>query len=220
MDVQNVKLTSRTVVGKKVRQLRRQGILPVHVYGTSVAPVSLQGDILMFRRLISQVGTNIPVSIEVEGQDGEDLCFVRDVQRHPVTEDLLHIDFIRVDVTQTTRAEVPITLAGEAPATRQGGTLLQPLQSILVEALPMNIPASLDVDVTGMDDFEKAIFVRDVAVGANVTVISDPDDMVARVIPPRVEAEEVPSGDGLEGVEEGAEGDAEAASADGDSSEG
>ena len=124
MDVQSVKLESRTVIGKKVKRLRKQGILPVHVYGTSTPPVALQGDLLMFRKLITQVGTNRPLSIEVEGQEGEDLCFVREVQRHPVTEDLLHIDFIRVDVTQTTRAEVPITLIGDAPATRQGGTLL------------------------------------------------------------------------------------------------
>ena len=207
MDVQTIKLAPRTVIGKKVKRLRKDGILPVHVYGTSESPVSLQGDLLMFRRLIPQVGTNIPVSLEVEGQDGEDLCFVREVQRHPVTEDLLHVDFIRVDVSQTTQAEVPIMLIGDAPATRQGGTLLQPMQTILVEALPMNMPASLDVDVTGMDDFEKAIYVRDVTVGANVTVISDMDEMVARVIPPRVEVEEVPEAEELEGVEEGVEGE-------------
>lgn len=207
MDVQTIKLAPRTVIGKKVKRLRKDGILPVHVYGTSESPVSLQGDLLMFRRLIPQVGTNIPVSLEVEGQEGEDLCFVREVQRHPVTEDLLHVDFIRVDVSQTTQAEVPIMLIGDAPATRQGGTLLQPMQTILVEALPMNMPASLDVDVTGMDDFEKAIYVRDVTVGANVTVISDMDEMVARVIPPRVEVEEVPEAEELEGVEEGVEGE-------------
>ena len=219
MDVQSVKLTPRTVIGKKVKRLRKAGILPVHVYGTSEAPLSLQGDLLAFRKLIPQVGTNIPVSLEVEGQDGQDLCFVREVQRHPVTEDLLHVDFIRVDVSQTTRAEVPIILIGDAPATRQGGTLLQPLQTILVEALPMNMPASLDVDVTGMDDFEKAIFVRDVAVGSNVTVISDSDEMVARVIPPRVEVEEAPGVKDVEGVEKGAEGEAGAESAEEGSSE-
>ena len=208
MDVQSVRLAPRTVIGKKVKQLRRGGILPVHVYGTSEAPLSLQGDLLMFRRLIPQVGTNIPVSIEVEGKQGEDLCFVREVQRHPVTEELLHVDFIRVDVSQTTQAEVPITLVGEAPATRQGGTLLQPLQSVLVEALPMNIPSSLEVDVSGMDDFEKAIYVSDVTVGANVTIITELGEMVARVIPPRVEVEEAPEVEKREGVVEGAEGEA------------
>lgn len=204
MDVQTVRLMPRTVTGKKVKRLRKVGILPVHVYGTTAEPESLQGDTLMFRRLILQVGTNIPVSLEVEGRQGEALCFVRDVQRHPVTEDLLHVDFIRVDVTLTTRAEVPITLIGEAPATRIGGTLLQPLQSILVEALPMNIPASLDVDVSEMDDFEKAIYVRDIThLAANVTIITDSEEMVARVIPPRVEVEGATGVGGLLEKEEG-----------------
>ena len=137
MDVQTLKLSNRTVLGKRVRQLRKNGILPVHVYGTNEAPQSLQGDIRVLNRLIPQIGTNIPVSVEVEGSDS--ICFVREVQRHPVTEDLLHVDFIRVDVSQVTQAEVPVLLVGEAPATRQGGTLLLQLQTILVEALPMNL---------------------------------------------------------------------------------
>ena len=202
MDVQTLKLSNRTVLGKRVRQLRKNGILPVHVYGTNEAPQSLQGDIRVLNRLIPQIGTNIPVSVEVEGSDS--ICFVREVQRHPVTEDLLHVDFIRVDVSQVTQAEVPVLLVGEAPATRQGGTLLLQLQTILVEALPMNIPASIEVDVESLDDFEKAIYVRDVAVGNDVTVISDIEDMIARVSPPRVEVEETPLGEeGLEGDEEG-----------------
>ncbi len=202
MDVQTLKLSNRTVLGKRVRQLRKNGILPVHVYGTNEAPQSLQGDIRVLNRLIPQIGTNIPVSVEVEGSDS--ICFVREVQRHPVTEDLLHVDFIRVDVSQVTQAEVPVLLVGEAPATRQGGTLLLQLQTILVEALPMNIPASIEVDVESLDDFEKAIYVRDVAVGNDVTVISDVEDMIARVSPPRVEVEETPlDEEGLEGDEEG-----------------
>ena len=202
MDVQTLKLSNRTVLGKRVRQLRKNGILPVHVYGTNEAPQSLQGDIRVLNRLIPQIGTNIPVSVEVEGSDS--ICFVREVQRHPVTEDLLHVDFIRVDVSQVTQAEVPVLLVGEAPATRQGGTLLLQLQTILVEALPMNIPAYIEVDVESLDDFEKAIYVRDVAVGNDVTVISDIEDMIARVSPPRVEVEETPlDEEGLEGDEEG-----------------
>ena len=202
MDVQTLKLSNRTVLGKRVRQLRKNGILPVHVYGTNEAPQSLQGDIRVLNRLIPQIGTNIPVSVEVG--DSDSICFVREVQRHPVTEDLLHVDFIRVDVSQVTQAEVPVLLVGEAPATRQGGTLLLQLQTILVEALPMNIPASIEVDVESLDDFEKAIYVRDVAVGNDVTVISDIEDMIARVSPPRVEVEETPlDEEGLEGDEEG-----------------
>ena len=166
----------------------------------------------MLRRLLLQVGTNIPVSIDIEGQDGENICFVRDVQRHPVTEDFLHVDFIRVDVSQTVSAEVPITLVGEAPSTRQGGTLLQPLQNVRVEARPMDMPASIEIDVSVLDDFEKALFVRELDIPGNVNVLTDAGEMIARVAPPRVEVEERPVDEGLEGVVEGAEAAEEEAS--------
>ena len=189
MEEQTLSLSQRTVTGKKVKQLRRQGILPVHIYGKGIDSLSLQGVTGELRRLLLQIGTNIPVSIQVEGSEGENICFVRDVQRHPVTEDLLHIDFIRVDVTQTISAEVPITLMGTAPATQRGGTLLQPLTSLLVEALPRDIPVSVEADVSGLDDFEKSIVVSDIPIAANVTVLTDQDEFVARVIPPRVETD-------------------------------
>ncbi len=190
MDVQLLGLSQRTVTGKKVKQLRKQGILPVHMYGSGIESQSLQGSAGELRRVLPRVGANIPVSVQVEGSDDENICFVREVQRHPVTEDILHVDFIRVDVTQTISAEVPITLVGSAPATQQGGTLLQPLTSLLVEALPMDIPASVEADISGLDDFEKSIVVSDIVVSDNVTVLTDSDEFVARVSPPRVETED------------------------------
>ncbi len=205
MEEQTLSLSQRTVTGKKVKQLRKDGILPVHMYGTGIESQSLQGAASDLRRLLPQVGTNIPVSVQVDSSDDENICFVREVQRHPVTEDLLHIDFIRVDVTQTISAEVPITLTGSAPATQQGGTLLQPLTSLLVEALPMNIPASIEADVSGLDDFEKSIVVSDIPIGENVTVLTPSDEFVARVSPPRVETEDIFGVDEDELDEEGAE---------------
>lgn len=202
MDVENLVLAPRAVMGKRVKQLRRQGILPVHMYGSDIQAQSLQGEAAELRRLLTRVGTNIPVSVRVEGTDDENICFVREVQRHPVTEDLVHIDFIRVDVSQTISAEVPITLTGTAPATQQGGTLLQSLTSLLVEALPMNIPSAIEIDVSGLDDFEKSIVVSDISVASNVTILTERDEFVARVSPPRVETDEFAiSAEDEEGVE-------------------
>ena len=210
MDVQSLGLSQRTVTGKKVKQLRKQGILPVHMYGSGIESQSLQGSAGELRRVLPRVGANIPVSVQIEGSDDENICFVREVQRHPVTEDILHVDFIRVDVTQTISAEVPITLVGSAPATQQGGTLLQPLTSLLVEALPMDIPASVEADISGLDDFEKSIVVSDIAVSDNVTVLTDSDEFVARVSPPRVETEDTFDISDEEYDEEAADEEAEA----------
>lgn len=207
MESETLALSQRSVLGKKVKRLRRQDITPAHMYGSGIEAQALQGDGAALRRLLPRVGTNIPVSVQVEGSDAENICFVREVQRHPVTEDVLHIDFIRVDVTQTISAEVPITLTGVAPATQQGGTLLQPLTTLLVEALPMNIPASIEADVSGLDDFEKSIVVSDIAVAANVTVLTDSDEFVARVSPPRVEVDDFAAADDEDGVDEAAGGE-------------
>ena len=205
-ETHTLNLSQRAVLGKKVKQLRRQGILPLHMYGSGIDSQSLQGSAAALRRLLPQVGTNIPVSVQVDGSDAENICFVREVQRHPVTEDILHIDLIRVDVTQTISAEVPITLVGTAPATQQGGTLLQPLTSLLVEALPMDIPSSIEADVSILDDFEKSIVVSDISVGDNVRVITDSDEFVARVSAPRVEADTFQTlGDDEDADDEGAE---------------
>ena len=212
MDVPTLKLSPRAVTGKKVKTLRRAGIVPVHVYGRDEPPLSLQADAQVLRRLLPRVGSNIPLSVEVEDQKGKDICFVREVKRHPVTEDVLHVDFLRVDVLQTIRAEVPVILQGSAPAEREsGGTLLQPLQNLLVEALPMNIPASFEVDVSELDDFEKGIYVRDLTVGPAVSIVTDADDLIARVSPPRIEIVEEPEAELEEGAEEAGEAAAEGA---------
>ncbi|HJO83566.1 MAG: 50S ribosomal protein L25 [SAR202 cluster bacterium] len=211
MDVNSVKLDSRTVVGKKVRALRREGLVPVHVYGSGIEPTALQVEDRTLNRLLQSVGANIPVSVEAEGLEAENICFVREVQRHPVTEAILHVDFLRVDVSQTVVAEVPVVLDGAAPGVvLLGGVLLQNLLSLRIEAMPMEMPAAIHLDITGLDDFEKTIQVRGVSVGSDVAVLNDPDDMVVRVTAPRVEeVTEVEEEEGIEGEEgeEDAEGE-------------
>lgn len=210
MDVQSLKLSKRTVIGKKVKQLRREGIVPVHVYGSGIEPHFLQADALVLQKLLPRVGTNIPLSIDADELEGENICFVREVQRHAVTENVLHVDFLRVDVSQTIQAEVPIILTGNAPAVReQGGTLLQPLQNVLVESLPMNVPPSVEIDISGLEDFEIAVYVSGLTVASNVTILTDPDELIARVSAPRIEVEPVvEEEEGIEGEEE-AEGEGE-----------
>ena len=207
MDVVTLKLSPRSVTGKKVKELRKSGQVPVHLYGRGIESQALQAEAHVLRRVLPQVGTNIPLSLELDAE-GENICFVREIQRHPVTEEVLHVDFLRVDVSRAIQAEVPISLSGSSPAVRElGGTLLQPLLSLLVEALPMDVPASLQVDVSQLDDFEKGIFVRDIELGPAVTLVSDPDEMVARVSPPRLEVEDEPSAEDeldLEAEEEAA----------------
>jgi large subunit ribosomal protein L25 len=187
-DILTLKLSHRKVTGKKVRRLRLGGIVPVHLYGGAGDSSSLQIEAAELRRILPRVGGNIPLTVEIDGAKGESICFVREVQRHPVTEEVLHVDFLRVEATQTVTADVPIILDGEAPAARNlGGTLAQPLQALTVQAFPLDMPAELHVDISSLDSFEAAVRVSDLVLSEGVTTAVNPNEMIARVMPPRLE---------------------------------
>ena len=186
-----LELEPRTVVGKQVRQLRRQGITPVHLYGMGIEPLSVQAESAAVQRLTVQAGGNIPISVTVKGHQKPYFAFIREVQRHPLTEAILHVDFYQVTMTEVMQAEVPIYLVGEAPAARMlSGVLFQVLHSFRVECLPLDVPQYVELDIAQLDDFEKALHVADISVGDKVTVLNDPDKVIARVNAPRVAVEE------------------------------
>ena len=188
----NIGLEKREVVGKKVANLRRNGITPIHMYGAEINSIALQCDSAQIDRIVLQAGTNIPVNVTVDGDDGDHLCFVREIQYHPVTEKILHVDFIKVNTEQRIRAEVPVIVDGISPAVRtMGGTLLQPLQSVTVEALPMDIPATLQLDAELLTDFETNLYVHDLETSENITIINEETEMVATVVAPRVESDPI-----------------------------
>ena len=190
----------REITGKKVAILRRDGITPIHLYGTGIESQSLQCDTATVSKIVLQAGTNIPVTVTVPGNSEENVCFVREVQYHPVTDRLIHVDFMKVDVTRTVRAEVPIIISGLSPAVRNmGGTLLQPLQSVTGEALPMNIPAMFSLNSDLLIDFDTNFYVSDLEAPDNISIINDDDDLVAGVVAPRIERE---VGLGMDGDEE------------------
>ena len=214
MDGLSLTVLPREITGKKVSTLRQDGITPVHLYGSGIESQSLQADTAIIGKVITQAGTNVPINVVIEGQDSENICFVREVQFHPVTERLVHVDFIKVDVTKTIRADVPINIEGLAPAVRNlGGTLLQPLQSVTVEALPMDIPISYTLQADILVDFETNLYVRDLEISDTVEIINDDDDLVAGVVAPRIEREisaidseaEDTDGESAEGVESDSE---------------
>jgi large subunit ribosomal protein L25 len=199
MDGISLKVEQREITGKKVASLRREGITPVHLYGSGTQSQSLQADTATIGKTITQAGTNVPVNLVIEGDNTENICFVREVQFHPVTDRLVHVDFIKVDVSKPIRANVPIHIEGLAPAVRNlGGTLLQPLQNVTVEALPMNIPISYTLQATDLVDFETNLYVRDLEASDTVIIVTDEDELVAGVVAPRIEREIAIAGEDME----------------------
>ena len=201
-EVATLTLSPRHILGKKTAQLRRQGQVPVHLYGGDKESLALQTTYAELRRLLPRVGLNIPVSISIDGSEAEDICFVREVQRDPVTDEVIHVDFLRTDVRRRVRADVPVILEGTAPAASlMGGTLIQNMLTVSVEALPLDMPPALHVDVRTLVDFDATIHVSDIAIGEGLSVVSTGDDLVARVAAPRVEVEAAGEAPDVEGEE-------------------
>ena len=220
--------TTRELTGKKVAGLRRAGQLPAVVFGHGLASQSLTIDTHEFELLQRRIGQNALVDLSVEGKKATPVL-VQSVQRDPVYQRMLHVDLFAVRMTEELTVDVPLVTVGESHAVEKlGGTLLHMLESLKVRALPDHLPQSIDLPIESLVDFEATIHVRDLVIPDDVTLLTDLDEIVARVQQPRVEEEEVApvaEGEGAEG--EAAEGEAAASSdagsgsgADEDASEG
>jgi large subunit ribosomal protein L25 len=192
MDGLNLEASKRDTLGKKTRFLRRQGITPTHLFGHGIESLSLQCDTAKLQRIISRAGMTRLIALDVEGYKEPRSVFIREIQREPTTGELLHIDFYQVKKTEKIRVDVPIVLIGEAPAMKEKGrTLTHSLTSLSVECLPDKLPPQVEVDLSPLEEVEQAIFVRDITLSPDVTVITDPDQMVAKVSEARVVEEVV-----------------------------
>jgi len=198
----------REITGKKVATLRRAGRLPAVVYGHGVDSASVSVDAHEFEQLRRHSGPNALVDLSIDGKQPSPVL-VSAVQVHPVNRKTLHVDLFLVRMTEELTVEVPLVASGESPAvTLQGGTLLHPIESVRVRALPDHLPQSIEYSVESLTDFDTTIHVRDLTIPSDVTLLTDGDEIIAKVQAPRVEEViEVPveAGEGAPEGEEGAE---------------
>jgi large subunit ribosomal protein L25 len=182
-------LEHRELKGKKVNRLRRAGLLPATVYGKGVEPVSVQVDARTFGAVLKKAGRTALVELNIPGRRKQS-AFIHVLQRHPVTRAIIHADLRVVDLLTELSVEVPIHAIGESELVKRGDALLnQVLSTLEVRALPTNIPQSIDVDISVLDDLDKNIHVRDIMPPDKVTIMTDGDELIFSVTPPIVEAE-------------------------------
>ena len=200
----------REVTGKAVARLRRAGKLPAVVYGNGVESANVTVDAHDFELLRRRSGPNTLVDLSVDGTKTRPVL-VHGVQLHPVNRRPLHVDLFLVRMTEELTVDVPLVPTGTAPAVElNGGTLLHVTESVRVRALPDHLPQSIEYAIESLVDFESVIHVGDLAIPADATLLADAGEIVAKVLPPRVEVEEAPVvAEGVEGAE-GAEGAEEA----------
>lgn len=203
----------RYVLGKSVRFLRREGIVPANLYGLGLESVALQVPAKDMEQLLGGMDGAALVQLTLDNEPARTVL-IKDVQRDPVWGELLHVDLQQVAETERVRVEIPLQLVGEAPAVKtENGTLLQSRSIVTIHALPRDLPSHLEADVSSLVDFNAAIFVRDVPLPSGVEIFDDPDELVAKVAPPKLavaeeeEAAEVEAAEVAEAAEATAAGE-------------
>jgi large subunit ribosomal protein L25 len=195
---------NRAVLGSaEARRLRRQGLVPGVLYGRE-RPVAITiGERDLRAALTGDSGANAVMDVVVDG-GATHASVLKEYQRHPVRGTITHVDLQEVRLDQPIHATVPVHLIGEAAGTKAGGVLTQALMEVNVEALPMEVPASVDFDVSGLE-LGASAHLGQVVLPEGVTLLDDPDTTLASVTQP-TRVEEPETAEGAEGEEPAAEG--------------
>jgi large subunit ribosomal protein L25 len=206
-------LDPREALGKANKRLRRAGIVPGVVYGKGEDSTNVQVEAKTFETLYRAAGRTSVVKFRLPGAERSTSGFIKSVQRHPLSGQAIHVDYLLVNLKVEMEVDIPLVFTGDAPAVEEtGGTLLHNLNSVRVKALPTDIPHEITVDVSTLVSLDVAIHVTDLSLNRDlVQVLTDGETLVATVVPPRVEEEPevvVAEGEELEGEGEGEGGEA------------
>ena len=208
---EKAKLTveKRKITGRKVKALRRQGILPANIYGKKNKSLAVQLEVKSFLPVFNKVGETGLVELKVVDEKETRPVLIHNVQFHPINEAPIHADFYQVDLKEKVVAKVPMELIGESPAVKDKiGILIQPLSEVEVEALPADLPEKIEVDISGLKVVDDAVVVGSVKVPQGVKILTDEKEILAKIEPLAKEeevvapppAEEVPT-EAVEGEE-------------------
>ncbi len=184
----------RTVIGKQVNALRRQGVIPIALYGGHIAPSVLQADERTLRVVLSKAGHNRLIYLNL-GDGAPHVVVAREIQREPISGRLLHVDLQEISLTEKMTVDVPIVLRGTSPAVTRGeGLLIHGLEQVTLRVLPTDLIPEIDVDVSGLDAVNDTLHVSDLKLGDKFEILTPADEMLAKVIPVKEEViiEEAP----------------------------
>ncbi len=187
----SLKLDKRTLSGRKVKSLRRDGIVPGNVFGKGVTSVSIQVPQKELQKIAEEAGETAIIYASIEGESDPRPLLISALQVHPVTSAPLHVDFHQVDLKEKVTAAVPIVLKGDSPAVADlGAVLVQQMDEIEVEALPTDLPSEFELDVTSLKQFDDSLKVSDLKFDkTKVELKAEPDEII--VIAQEPQAEEV-----------------------------
>lgn len=194
----------RTIMGKQVKKLRREGLLPAVVYGPALqGPQPIVLPVREFERIYTRAGSAMLLDLQVEGARPRPVL-IHQVQRDATRRSFLHVDFLAPDMTVELTVAVPLAFIGEAPAvTDAGGILTELVTELEVRCLPDRIPAVLEVDLSQLTELGGQLMAGDITLPTGVTLMAPPEELLVKVEQPAVTEE--PTTDAAAAVEEGTE---------------
>jgi large subunit ribosomal protein L25 len=176
----------RTVVGKQVNALRREGLIPAIVYGGGGESIPVELNAKEAIKILNETSTSTLITLKVGKDDHRVL--LRDIQYDVIKRIPIHVDFLRVEMDTAIRTSVPIDFVGEAPGVKeQGGVLVIGLDELEIEALPADLPDKVVVDLEVLEEIDSMIIVSDVFVGKGVEVLTEPDEVLAHIVYQEIE---------------------------------
>jgi large subunit ribosomal protein L25 len=195
-----IRAEKRAKTGKQVRALRREGKLPAVIYGYGIEPISILLDAHSASRTLAKATSSSLVTIELQGKQYPTL--VREKQLDFIRNQLIHVDFLAVSMTEKITASVAIQMEGASPAVKDfNAILVTGLTELEVECLPADLPERFVVDVTGLAQIGDGIYVKDIPAPANVEILDDPEEMIVVATAAAVEEIEEVAVEGAEGAE-------------------
>jgi len=177
----------REVTGKATKRLRKAGIIPANIFGHHEDSQSIQVDAKIFDRLRRSHGATSVITLRMP-DSGTQTALIRRMQRDPRTGRVIHVDFFRISMSERINVKVVLHFIGDAPAVKnEGGVLLHLLDTLEVECMASDIPESLDVDVSSLANIDDMLHATDVKLPANFTLLTDPNEGIAKVAATRAE---------------------------------
>jgi large subunit ribosomal protein L25 len=189
MEQIELKAEPRQISGKHVKQLRAEGYVPAVLYGSKIKSTPIQIASKPLQKALAQAGGNTLISLQV-GDKKPVLALAREVQRDTLRHHILHADFYQVVMTEKITVEVPLVFVGDAPAVKDGGILVHGLDAVEVQCLPADVPHSIEVDLSSLTEFHSRVAVADLHLPPAVTMLSEPESLVAHIEAPRKAEEE------------------------------
>ena len=178
----------RESVGRSLNSLRKEGFLPSVVYGHDFETLPIQINYEDFERAFKAAGESTLINLKIGGK--EEPAVIKDIQRDPITDEIIHADFYKVNLKEKIKAKVPVVFTGESEAVKEGGILVKTVSELEVEALPQDLPHEFSVDISVLTKFGDEIKIKDIRISDRISLHASPGDVIALVQEPREEKAE------------------------------